>query len=83
MKEMTCLMKNIQEAEFDLIETALYLDVYPESKQALEHFYEVRNTLDRMTDEYERKYGPLTFKANNARTWNWTDLPWPWEYEVN
>ena len=33
-------------------------------------------------EEYTEKFGMLCHKDyNSQKTWQWTEGPWPWEYE--
>lgn len=68
---------------FSVLETALYLDGHPNCKQALEHYDATVEELERATEEYEDKYGPLTIYSNAHDTWEWVSSPWPWESEAN
>ena len=33
--------------------------------------------------EYEEKYGPITYYGNTSDSWHWNDGPWPWENEAS
>ena len=74
-------MKNVQIADFELIEANLYLDVYPNCKKGLEYFYKARERATYLRKEYEEKYGPLTANSNMGKKWDWIDSPWPWKCE--
>ena len=39
----------------------------------------MRDESDRLTAEYEKRYGPVTPMANEGERWKWIDGPWPWE----
>jgi len=69
--------------DFALWETILYLDVYPKDKAALEHYYKLREQGERLTEEYEEKYGPLSSFTNQGESWDWVTGPWPWESGAN
>ena len=78
------LMKEIMTTDFGIIETALYLDVYPKQGQALDYYRSLVKKRDALVGEYEKTGGPLSIygaKANGA--WDWTNAPWPWEPEAN
>lgn len=84
MTDRTALKYEIQKLEFSLLETAMYLDAYPDDEGAAEHFRQIRCELDRAVAEYEEKYGPLTYKAAlYGNCWRWTSDAWPWESEVD
>ncbi|MBQ2118721.1 MAG: spore coat protein CotJB [Clostridia bacterium] len=73
------LLEALQAVDFAMVETQLYLDAYPDSAEALEYFYRMRDESDRLTAEYEKRYGPVTPMANEGERWKWIDGPWPWE----
>ena len=70
-------------ADFALWETVLYLDAYPNDKEALANFYKLREEAEKLTMEYEAKFGALTAFGNEGGSWQWTKGPWPWESEAN
>lgn len=77
------LLTEIRALSFALVETNLYLDSYPNDKEALAYFHRVRDELRALTDSYERAYGPLTVMGARATDgWDWVSTPWPWESEV-
>ena len=84
MKDREKMMKNVQTADFEMIEANLYLDAYPNCSKALEYFYTARDRAEYLTKEYESKYGPLlqSSTASNS-TYRWLEEPWPWKYERN
>ena len=77
------LLYNVQKTGFALVEANLYLDVYPESEEALQYFYSMRDEYNQAVKEYEAVCGPLTAGANTGNNWDWTLTPWPWELGVN
>jgi len=84
MMNMNCnvgsLLKRLQEVEFALYELTLYLDAYPESKDALMHYHSLLDARRALVAEYQTKHGPLTMYGNESTTsWDWALTPWPWE----
>lgn len=84
MMNMNCngnsLLKRLQEVEFALYELTLYLDAYPESKDALMHYHSMLDARRALVAEYQAKHGPLTMYGNESTTsWDWASTPWPWE----
>ena len=74
------LMLMIQQYSFALVECNLFLDTHPNSTEALEYYEKTKDMLAAYTDEYERRYGPLTvFGAEAERPWSWVATPFPWE----
>ena len=79
----TDIKQRLKAVSFALYETVLYLDAYPDSKDALCQYNKLIEELEGVTDEYERKYGPLTIYSNTGDRWDWIHSPWPWESEAN
>ena len=78
------LLSRIREVEFALVETILYLDAYPDNRQALAFYQNLLNERTRLVDQYEKNIGPLTATANRSNTsWDWVKTPWPWEFVAN
>ena len=77
------LLGEIRALSFALVETNLYLDSYPEEREALAYFCKLRRELNEKTAAYEAAYGPLTVMGATAEgSWDWIKTPWPWESEV-
>lgn len=84
MSERCLLLNKIRTRSFALVETSLYLDGHPGCQRAIEYYKSTREELDRLTAEYEEKFGALTQKgAIKNGVWTWTDSPWPWERECD
>lgn len=83
MNECTDMLSKIRSLSFCVLDTALYLDAYPDCQEALCHYNKAREELYKYTAEYERTHGPLTLYRNTGNTWQWTESPWPWECEAN
>lgn len=71
----------IKKLQFAAVELNLYLDNFPNNKQAKENYQQVSKMLNRMINEYEIQYGPLkNFGAAYIQNpEKWTNQPWPWE----
>ncbi len=67
--------------DFASIDFNLYLDIYPNDKDIIELFSQYVRELDKIKQEYENKFGPLTSnsEANLSYPWAWDNNPWPWE----
>ncbi len=73
------LMRKIQEIDFSLYETVLYLDAYPRCRAALNYYHSLKKTRDALAAEYENAYGPITAFGNTSQgSWDWVNGPWPW-----
>ena len=53
------LMNNIRMLQFAAIELNLYLDNFPENKEATKKYKEISPKLDELINDYEVKYGPI------------------------
>ena len=81
MNEQAVLLTYVDALTFAMIDLNLYLDVYPNDREALELFNQYRMQTDEYTKKYESKYGPLELTSNSLNTfpWAWDNAPWPWE----
>ena len=77
------LKGKLKAVSFALYETVLYLDGHPECTEAIEHYNELVAQLEKITEQYEQKYGPLSIYSNTGNKWEWVASPWPWESEAN
>ncbi len=74
------LMKAIRELDFAIVETALFLDAYPDNAEALSYYRELTCAYEKLRNEYNSACGPLTLYSNSSEhTWEWGCKPWPWE----
>lgn len=83
MYDRAAMLKQIQEMQFILLDLNLYLDNHPTCKRAVMDFNAISNNLDKLTERYEMKYGPLMANGQTERKFPWAwvdeDTPWPWE----
>lgn len=75
------LLLEIMENSFYAHELNLYLDNYTTDKEKIDLFNEYNDRSNKLIDEYNRKYEPLTLMRNELREvpWAWEESPWPWE----
>ncbi len=75
------ILTTIDSLGFAMTDLNLYLDVYPDDKEAINLFNQYRYERDQMVKNYESAYGPLTTTSDamNAYPWIWNERPWPWE----
>ena len=73
-------LRELQSYSFCAYEALLYLDAYPDSKEALDFYNKYKKLEARSKAEYEQMYGPITAPIDCA-SWQWTDGPWPWQNE--
>ncbi len=81
MDKMTkdALLRKIQALSFAKVEAELYLDCYPESREAMSFYKKNLAELDTAMEEYQNKYGPLFASGVVGDRWSWVDDPWPWQ----
>lgn len=78
------LLNEIRAIDFALIETVLYLDAYPDHPQAMEYYHRLREQSEKLREQYQHRFGPLTGFENMSRnSWDWAKEAWPWEAEAN
>ena len=78
------LQKQLWELDFALVETTLYLDAYPDCKQALEYYHTLLREREAVAAVVNEQCGPITAAENKSRTeWSWIKSPWPWELDAN
>ncbi len=78
------LLRELQLVDFSLYDTVLYLDAYPDSKEALEYYRTLLQERKSLAAQYEKNCGTLTIEsAENTQYWDWAKLPWPWELGAN
>ncbi len=70
----------LSEVAFAAHDLNLYLDNFPNDKEAIQKFNEYRKKANQLMEEYENTYGPLVVSSNSLNTtpWAW-DSRFPWE----
>ncbi len=81
MNEQAELLTYIDSLDFATIDLNLYLDNFPDNKDAINLFNQYRSLKEQYMKEYEGKYGPLLLDSDalNTYPWMWNQGPWPWE----
>ena len=80
----SALKKKLQTIDFAIIDTVLYLNMYPSCTRALEHYHKLIKEREILANIIKEKCGPITPMCNESRTeWNWVAGPWPWEPDAN
>lgn len=76
------MLLQILDANFAMTELNLYLDIYPNDKNALTLFNSYLTKKKNLCDAFEQKYGPLTIESDSQKNnWLWDNSPWPWEVQ--
>jgi spore coat protein JB len=80
-EEYYCMLKELQEIDFVIVELNLYLDTHPMDNLALQQFNQMAQKRQLLAQQFELKYGPLmNFGHSYSRSpWQWNDAPWPWQ----
>lgn len=83
INEKERMMLNIQKLDFAMKDINLYLDIYPNDSCMVQKFNNYLAQRNKVLDEYESKYGPITLtRSNNSlekTPWAWTQTNSPWE----
>ncbi len=84
MMRPTTDLRALQAIDFAIQETVLYLDAYPGNSNALAYYHQLLKERETLMDTIENHRGPMTMYGNKSHTsWDWTDKPWPWEFDAN
>ena len=77
-------LKKLQAIDLALIETALYLDAYPDNRAALAYYNKLLEEHERLSASLAKDGKPMTHRtASKGDSWSWISSPWPWELEAN
>ena len=74
----------LRKLEFAIVDTALYLDAYPDCKEALAYYHKLLCERDALRKRLVEECGPLTIYENvSDEAWDWVNGAWPWQPEAN
>ncbi len=77
-------MKMLRAIDFAIQETVLFLNAYPEDRQALAYYHKLMEQRAQLLAAYEKSNGPVSMYGNRSHnSWDWIEDPWPWEPEAN
>lgn len=77
------ILDHLRAVDFALTETVMYLDAYPNCREAMDFYRKLVAERKQLVDTYESQCGPLTMYGNDKNGWEWAQGPWPWEAEAN
>ena len=78
------LERRLKEIDFCLTDVILYLDAYPNSKEALAYYHKLIAERARLTEQMGTAHPPVNGRENtSAEHWDWIRGPWPWEASAN
>lgn len=81
MNEQAEMLTYIDSLCFACIDLGLYLDVYPNDRNATLLFNQYRDQKNNLINDYQNKFGPILLNSDSLNTipWAWNNRPWPWE----
>lgn len=82
-KEAKALIKKLQAVDFSMVDTILYLDVYPQCQKAMSYYKELQCQREKLVEKLTEAGVPMNNMNVRADGWSWTDSPWPWELDAN
>ena len=78
------LKRKLDTIDFAIVETVLYLDAYPNCREALDYYHKLIAERESLVAVINEKCGPVSARGNKSRTeWTWVKGPWPWELDAN
>lgn len=78
--EQGTLLLELSQYAFAAHELNLYLDLHPEDDTMLTLFNDYKSRADKLVQEYESKYGPLTVSSDVMTSgFLWEQESFPWE----
>lgn len=75
------LMNKLMAYKFAINDMSLFLNTHPCDERALKLHNEYVCEFNKIKEQYEKEYGPITFETE-MNTWQWVSDKWPWEVEV-
>ncbi len=79
MSDRQELMQKIATYDFAITELNLYLDTHPTDKDAKRKLVDFEEKSGILRNDYEEKYGPITFRDTPEKRMRWIRNPWPWD----
>ena len=73
------LLYKVMSLSFVINDLNLYLDVNPNNSEAFMLFKKYIMEYEKLSKEYENKYGPLKITDTTGTKYNWIEAPWPWD----
>ena len=77
-------LRQLQAIDLAMVETALYLDSYPENRAALAYYNKLLEEHEHLSASLSRDGRPMTHQhSGKGEGWMWINSPWPWDIEAN
>ena len=74
------LTEQLRMLDFAIQEVALYLDGYPDCREALCYYHKLTERRRAVAERVSAVCGPVTYLDNMSEDeWSWVKTPWPWE----
>ena len=79
------MLRKLQTVEFSMYDTMLYLDIYPDCKEALSYYCKLRQERDALRQALAKRCRrPVTAVETDTESgWDWISSPWPWDPVAN
>ena len=79
------LMAKLRKLDFSIVDTVLYLDMYPDCKKALAYYNKLLSERAEIRKALAEKcHRPMSSFENESETdWDWIRSPWPWDLGAN
>ena len=78
------MQRRLKAIDFCIADTVLYLDAYPDSREALAYYHKLMGERTRLAERLAEGHSPLTSWDNTCTEhWDWISGPWPWEAAAN
>ncbi|WP_194841467.1 spore coat protein CotJB [Sporosarcina obsidiansis] len=82
--EQRAMLKEVQQADFVVVELTLYTNTHSNDEEALEQWRLAIKEAARARKAYEKRYGPLSLLSVPSEQaiemgWRWNQPPWPWQ----
>ena len=82
MKERQIQLKRRMDAlSFSIWELHLFLDSHPYNQDATKKYWEYKEKLKELKEEYKRLYGTPYENSEETCRWQWINSPWPWQLD--
>ncbi len=77
--ERESLLFQLMSYSFAINDLNLYLDMYPEDKEAFHLFQKYVCDKNEIESMYISQYGPMTVTESKKEPFDWIKNPWPWD----
>ncbi|AXI00491.1 spore coat protein CotJB [Sporosarcina sp. PTS2304] len=82
--EQRAMLKELQQADFVVVELTLYTNTHPDDMEGLEQWRLAIKEAARARKAYEKRFGPISYHSIPSEQaletgWRWNQAPWPWQ----